>query len=183
MRNFEVPTRDQVSPEAQEIFDNVNKKIGMVPNIYAVLGNSANALGSYLTFQGAQAQGTFNAKEREAVALAVAQANGCSYCQAAHTAIGKMNGFTEEETLDLRAGNSNDAKLNALVALAREITLSNGRPSSDSIESFFTQGFDNAALVDLVLLVADNTVTNYVNNITGIAIDFPAAKSLEAVEA
>ncbi len=181
MRNFEVPTRDQVSPEAQEIFDNLKSKIGMIPNIYATIGNSANALGSYLTFQGAQAQGTYNAKEREAVALAVAQANGCSYCQAAHTALGKMNGFTEEETLDLRAGNSADSRLNALVTLARDITLNNGRPTSENVENFFAQGFDNAALVDLVLLVADNTITNYVNNITGIAIDFPAAKSLEPV--
>ncbi len=183
MRNFEVPTREQVSPEAQEIFDNVNKKIGMVPNIYATIGTSANALGSYLTFQGAQAEGTYNAKEREAVALAVAQANGCSYCQAAHTAIGKMNGFTEDETLDLRAGNSDDSRLNALVSLAQDITLNHGRPSSENVENFFAQGFDNAALIDLVLLVADNTITNYVNNITGISIDFPAAKSIETVVA
>lgn len=181
MRTFEVPTREEVSPAAQEILDGVNKKIGMIPNIYATIGNSANALGSYLAFQGAQAQGTFNAKEREAVALAVAQVNGCSYCQAAHTAIGKMSGLSEEETLDLRAGNSSDLRLNSLVKLAQDITQNHGRPSADNVEEFFTQGFDNAALIDLVLLVADNTVTNYVNNITGIAIDFPAAKSLETV--
>lgn len=181
MRTFNVPTRAEVAPAAQEIFDNVNKKIGMVPNIYATIGNSANGLGSYLAFQGAQAQGTFNAKEREAVALSVAEANGCSYCQAAHTALGKMNGFTEAETLELRAGTSGNTRLNALVSLAKEITLNHGRPSTDIVENFFTEGFDNAALIDLVLLVADNTVTNYVNNITGIAIDFPATKPLEAV--
>lgn len=181
MRTFNVPTRSEVAPAAQEIFDNVNKKIGMVPNIYATIGNSANALGSYLAFQGAQAQGAYNAKEREAVALAVAEANGCSYCQAAHTAIGKMNGLTESETLDLRAGTSDNPRLSALVALAKDITLNHGRPSTVNVENFFAQGFNNAALVDLVLLVADNTVTNYVNNITGIAIDFPAAKPLETV--
>ncbi|KYG71370.1 putative peroxidase-related enzyme [Roseivirga ehrenbergii] len=181
MRKFEVPTREQVAPAAQAIFDGVKQKIGMVPNIYATIGYSANALDSYLTFQGAQAKGSFNAKEREAAALAVAQANGCSYCQAAHTAIGKMNGFSEEETLNLRTGKSENARLNAIVALAREITLKHGRPSSETVENFFAQGFDNAALMDLVLLVADNTVTNYVNNVTEIAIDFPVAKPLEEV--
>lgn len=181
MRTFNVPTREEVAPAAQEIFDNVKTKIGMVPNIYATIGNSANGLGSYLAFQGAQAQGVYNAKEREAVALAVAEANGCSYCQAAHTALGKMNGFTEGETLDLRAGTSDDVRLKALVSLAKDITINRGRPSAEVLEDFFAQGFDNAALVDLVLLVADNTVTNYVNNITGIAIDFPAAKSLEPI--
>lgn len=181
MRTFNVPTREEVAPAAQEIFDNVNKKIGMVPNIYATIGNSANGLDSYLAFQGAQAQGSYNAKEREAVALAVAETNGCSYCQAAHTAIGKMNGLSESETLGLRAGTSDNPRLNALVILAKDITLNHGRPSAENVENFFAQGFDNAALMDLVLLVADNTVTNYVNNITGIAIDFPAAKSLEPV--
>ncbi|MGW8124044.1 carboxymuconolactone decarboxylase family protein [Roseivirga echinicomitans] len=184
MRKFEVPTREQVAPAAQVIFDDVKNKIGMVPNIYATIGYSANALESYLTFQGAQAKGSFNPKEREAVALVVAQSNGCSYCQSAHTAIGKMNGFSEEETLSLRAGKSDDARLNAIVGLAKELTLKHGRPSSESVENFFAQGFDNAALMDLVLLVADNTVTNYVNNVTQIAIDFPVAKPIEeAVEA
>ena len=149
MRKFEVPTREQVAPATQAIFDGVKQKIGMVPNIYATIGYSANALDSYLAFQGAQAKGSFNAKE--------------------------------EETLNLRAGKSENERLNALVALVREVTLKHGRPSSLAVENFFAQGFDNAALMDLVLLVADNTVTNYVNNVTEIAIDFPAAKPLEEV--
>uniref|UniRef100_UPI0040476676 carboxymuconolactone decarboxylase family protein n=1 Tax=Roseivirga sp. TaxID=1964215 RepID=UPI0040476676 len=184
MRTFSVPTREEVTPAAQEIFDGVKKKIGMVPNVYATIGYSANALASYLAFQGAQAGGSFNAKERESVALAVAQANGCTYCQSAHTALAKMNGISEESTLELRLGKSADARIAALVNLAREITLKHGRPTSQAVENFFEQGFDNAALMDLVLLVADNTVTNYVNNITQIAIDFPVAKPIEeAVEA
>ena len=180
MRTFEVPTREQVAPETQGIFDNLQKQVGMVPNLYATIGYSANALSTYLTFQGAQAKGSFNAKEREAVFLAVSQVNGCAYCQAAHTALGKMNGFTEAETIELRSGRSTDARLNAIVALAADITSSHGRPSAENLENFFAQGFDNAALIDLVALVADKTLANYVHNITQIPVDFPAAQPLEA---
>lgn len=179
MRTFEVPTREQVSPEAQTIFDNLKSKIGMVPNLYATIGYSANALGSYLAFQGAQAKGSFKAKEREAVFLAVSQANGCDYCQAAHTALGKMNGFSEEETVLLRKGKSSDARLNALVGLAKEITENKGRASENALEAFFSQGFDNTALIDLVALVADKTMMNFVHNLTQVAIDFPAVPSIE----
>ena len=180
MRTFEVPTREQVAPEAQGIFDNLQKQVGMVPNLYATIGYSANALGSYLAFQGAQAKGSFNAKEREAVFLAVSQVNGCAYCQAAHTAIGKMNGFSEEETIELRQARSTNDRLNAIVVLAKEITQSHGRPSEVALENFFAQGFDNAALIDLVSLVADKTLANYVHNITQIPVDFPAAQPIEA---
>ena len=179
MRNFEVPTRDQVSPEAQVIFDNLQSKIGMVPNLYATIGYSANALSSYLTFQGEQAKGSFKAKEREAIFLAISEVNGCNYCLAAHTAIGKMNGFTEEETLALRRGESTDPKLNAIVALVKDITQNRGRASEENVEAFFAQGFDNAALIDLLALVADKTFMNYVHNLTQIKVDFPAAKPVE----
>lgn len=179
MRNFEVPTREQVAPAAQGIFDNLKSQIGMVPNLFATIGYSANALSSYLTFQTAQAKGTFNAKEREAVFLAVSQVNGCAYCQAAHTTLGKMNGFTEDETIELRQGISANPRLRAIVALAKEITANHGRPSIETLEAFFAQGFDNAALIDLIALVADKTLANYVHNVTQVAIDFPIAAPIE----
>lgn len=179
MRTFEVPTREQVSPEAQGIFDSLQQQVGMVPNLFATIGNSANALSSLLAFQGAQAKGTFNTKEREAVYLVVSQVNGCAYCQAAHTALGKMNGFTEEETIQLRLGLSDDARLKAIVTLAQDITENRGRASEGNVEAFFAQGFDNAALIDLIALVADKTLVNYVHNLTQVPVDFPAAQPIE----
>ncbi len=181
MKNFKAPTREEVSPASQQIFDNLEKQIGMVPNLFATIGYSSNALSSYLTFQGAQAQGTFNAKEREAVFLAVSEVNGCQYCLAAHTALGKMNGFSEEETIALRAGDIEDKKLNVIVNLAAEITKSHGRPSSERLNEFFDLGYDEAALIDLIALVADKTLANYVHNVTQVDIDFPKAQPIAEV--
>lgn len=179
MRTFNVPTREDVSPEAQGIFDSLQNQIGMVPNLYATIGYSANALGSFLAFQGAQANGTFSTKEREAVYLAVSQVNGCNYCLAAHTALGKMNGFTEDETIELRQGNSENPRLKVIVDLASNIAANRGRASEEKVEAFFAQGFDNAALIDLIALVADKTLANYVHNLTQVSIDFPEVKSIE----
>ncbi|MEL7001927.1 MAG: carboxymuconolactone decarboxylase family protein [Bacteroidota bacterium] len=183
MKTFKAPSRDEVSEESQQIFDNLKSQVGMVPNLYATIGYSSNALSSYLAFQGAQAKGTFNAKEREAVFLAVSQVNGCEYCLAAHTALGKMNGFSEEETIALRAGTIEDRKLNTIVRLAAAITKSHGRPSEDLLNDFFELGYNEAALVDLIALVADKTLANYVHNVTQVDIDFPRAQPLEEVAA
>lgn len=183
MKTFQVPTREQVTPAVQGVFDHMQSAFGMVPNLYATIGYSENALTSYLAFQQAQAKGSFSAKEREAVFLAVSQVNDCRYCQAAHTALGKMNGFTDAETMQLRAGTHPDYKLNALVRLAAAITRSHGRPEAQLLEDFFALGYKEKELVDLIALVADKTFANYLHNITQIPIDFPAASALEAVPA
>src|SRR5690606_6465712 len=102
MRKFSVPTKEQVSPENQTIFDNLKEKVGFVPNIYATYALSDHALGRFLAFSNGKT--SLSAKEKEAIYLVVSQVNNCHYCQAAHTAIGKMNGFTDEQILDLRRG-------------------------------------------------------------------------------
>lgn len=177
--SFHAPAREELMPKGQLIYDNIHAAYGKVPNLFAFVGYSANGLESYLALQQAQAKGTFNAKERESVYLAVSEVNGCRYCQSAHTAIGKMNGFTDDEILQLRQGYHANPRLNAMVALAKEITETKGRPAQAALDQFFAQGFGNAALVDLVLLVADKIVANYLHNISQIEIDWPLAPVLE----
>lgn len=178
MKKLSVLTKEQAPAQSRDIFEGIEKAVGILPNIYAVIGNSANALGSYLAFSEAQKNGSFNTKEREAVFLAVSEENGCNYCLSAHTTIAKMNGFSEEETLALRAGNHNDYKLNALVSLAKSIVATRGKAEEIKVKEFFEAGYDEKALVDLVALVVDKTFTNYIGRIAKPDIDFPIAKNL-----
>ena len=178
MTTFSIPTRDQVSENNQLLFDSLNKLLGFVPNLYAIIAYSENALGKYLAFQGGKT--SLSNKEKEAVNLVVSQLNDCRYCQAAHTVLGKMNGFTAEQTLDLRAGESTDSKLNALVSLTKEITLNKGKVGQDSLNRFFNEGYSKASLVDLIMQISDKIAMNYLHNLTNIPIDFPAAPALPA---
>lgn len=183
MSNFKVLSREEAKPEVQAIFDALKAKVGMIPNLYAFIGHSATTLPGYLAFDEALGKGSFNGKERQAIFLAVSQVNGCHYCQSAHTALGKMNGFTEEETLQLRDGSIADKKLNVIVNLAADITRSHGRPSKKLVDAFFALGYDNAALVDLVAHVAYKTMANYIHNIAQFPTDFPLAKELKTTNA
>ncbi|MCH8029482.1 MAG: carboxymuconolactone decarboxylase family protein, partial [Candidatus Dadabacteria bacterium] len=162
----------------QEIFDALKKKIGMVPNLYATAANSPAALKGILAFGDSLRRGEFSKKEIEAVALAISQENGCEYCLAAHTAVGKMVGFSEDETLALRDGSIGDTKLNALTKLAKNITVTAGYPSQELIAGFFEVGYTKAALVELIGHVALNVFNNYLNHIADTPIDFPEAKKL-----
>jgi uncharacterized peroxidase-related enzyme len=176
-------TREQANPSVQPIFDALQSKVGMVPNLYATIANSANTLPAYMAFDEALGKGTFNAKERQAIFLVVSQVNGCHYCQSAHTAVGKMNGFTEEETIQLRTATIADKKLNALTTLAAEITRMHGKPSPEALSNFHSAGYGADALVELVAHIGYKSVANYLHNIVDFSIDFPLAKEIESVTA
>lgn len=177
MSNFNVPTREEVNSNNQEIFDQLNKSLGFVPNLYATMAHSDNGLGRYLAFQGGKT--SLSNKEKEVVNLVVSQVNECKYCQSAHTVIGKMNGFDDAEVLAFRGGSSTDPKLDALVKFAKDLTENKGRASEESLQNFYNQGYTKGHVVDVVLQISDKIAMNYLHNLTQIEIDFPEAKELE----
>ena len=134
MATFNVPTRDEVSENNQVIFDNLQKGLGFVPNLYATYTYSDTALGDYLALQNRKS--SLKAKEREIINLVVSQVNECAYCLAAHTALGKMNGFSDEQILELRTGEASfDTKFDALAKFVKDITINRSKPSSADVDN------------------------------------------------
>ena len=178
MNNYTVPTREEVSADNQAIFDQLQKQIGFVPNLYAYYAHSATALADYLALQ--NRRNSLRAKEREIINLVVSQVNGCEYCLAAHTAIGKMQGLTDEQILEIRRADVTfDDKFRALALFVRETVERRGRPSPEAAEALFAAGYTQAHLVDIVIVIGDKIISNYLHGITQIPIDWPAAPELE----
>ena len=174
MQKFTVPTRGEVSENNQQLFDGLQKGLGFVPNLYAYFAKSETALADYLAFQNRKS--TLRAKEREVINLVVSQVNGCRYCQSAHTVLGKMNGFSDEQVIELRKGSASfDAKLDALVKFAKSATENKGRVSQESKDAFFAAGYTEGNLVDVVIVIGDKIISNYIHNLTSFEIDFPVA--------
>lgn len=177
MQNFSIPSKEEVSENNQTIFDNLQKALGFVPNLYAYYAKNETALADYLTFQNRKS--TLKAKEREVINLVVSQINGCNYCLSAHTAIGKMNGFTDEQILEIRTGNvSFDAKLNSLAQFVKSATENKGKVNASEIAPFFAAGYNEANLIDVVFVIGDKIISNYIHNLAKFEIDFPIASSL-----
>jgi len=182
MATFSVPTRTNVNTQNQEIFDNLEKSLGFVPNLYATLAHSPSALGDFLGFAGRKS--SLSNKEKEVINLTVSQSNECSYCLAAHTAISQMNGFSSEEVIKLRSGASiNDAKLDSLAAFVRNTINNNSKPSREAVTTLQEEGYTAEHIVDIALIIGEITVTNYLHGITQIPVDFPTAPVLEPVVA
>lgn len=177
MTHINVPTRDQVSPANQAHFDALKKGLGMVPNLYATLALSEHALGNYLNFQNAKS--SVNGKAREVVNLVVSQVNNCQYCLAAHTVIGGMVGFTAEQIQEIRRGGASfDTKLDVLAKLVKNIATERGHADPARVQAFFAAGWTQENLVDVIVVIGDKTVTNYLHATTQVPVDFPAAPAL-----
>lgn len=177
MSRITIPQADQTPPASLPLLDAVNRQLGVVPNLMKVVGNSPAALEGYLSLNGALGKGSIGAKTSERIALAVAELNGCSYCLSAHSYLGsnlaKLDGAELEAN---RHGSSADPKAAAALHFARRIVGTRGHVSDEDLSAVKAAGFSEAEVIEIVLLVALNTLTNYVNNVARTDIDFPVVE-------
>ncbi|MGU3412296.1 carboxymuconolactone decarboxylase family protein [Enterobacteriaceae bacterium C34A] len=183
MSRLQIPTFEQ-SPEASHaMLEAVNKKLGVLPHLFRLIGSSPAALTGYMGLSGALAK-VLDARTRERIALVVSQINGCDYCLSAHSYIAKnMMTMTEEEIALNREGKSADPKAGAAVAFAAAIASQRGQVTDWDVEAVREAGFSDAQIVEIVALVADTTFTNFLNNVAQTEIDFPLVRSNAKAEA
>ena len=158
---------------AKTLFDGVQGKLGVVPNLIRVLGNAPAALKGYLNFSAALADGSLSPKVRELIALAVAETNQCAYCLSAHSFIGGKLGLTQQDLVDARQANAADPRTDAILKLAQSIVVQRGELGTTGLELARKAGLTDGEIVETVAHVALNIFSNYINHIAGTVIDFP----------
>ena len=168
------------APEAATLFAAIRGKIGMIPNLYRVAANQPAVLAGLLGLTETLAGGSFDARTREAIALAVAGANDCDYCASAHAAIsGGLK--VAPETIDAHlAGRSDDPRLAAILSFATDVVAARGKVSDAAIAEARAAGLSEADIVEVVANVVANIFTNYLNHVADTDIDFPVRRSRAA---
>ena len=174
-------TIDAAPAAAQPLLEAVKKQFGLVPNLFRLVANSPAALEGYLGLSDALGKGALPAQTRERIALAVAEVNGCNYCLSAHTYLGKnLAKLDDAEMTANRNGASNDPKADAAVRFAVKVVRARGHVSDDDFRAVKLAGYDDAQVIEIVLHVALNTWTNYVNSVAQTDIDFPLVTARKA---
>lgn len=164
---------DSATGKAKELLEAVQAKLSITPNMTRVMANSPAVLEAYLSFSGALAGGSLNAKLREQLALAVGEQNSCQYCVSAHTAIGRMTGLSDTEIEAAREARSSAAKSAAALVFAQQIVAKQGRATQADVDTVRNAGFSDGEIAEIIAHVALNIFTNYFNNTTDVEVDFP----------
>jgi uncharacterized peroxidase-related enzyme len=169
----------QAAGKTREQLDAVRRKLGMSPNLTRTMARSEATLTGYLGLSGAVSAGSLSRREREQIALTVAEANDCGYCLAAHSAAGKLAGLSELEVRDARRGIATSTRENAVVVLARQVLAERGRVSDETLRRVRQAGITDGEITEIVANVALRVFTNYLNLVAQTDIDFPVASALD----
>jgi alkylhydroperoxidase family enzyme len=159
--------------KAGALLTQVQKALGLTPNMTKVMANIPALLEGYLALSGALNHGVLPAAVRERLAIATAEANGCEYCLSAHIYIGaniaKIDGGELEKARTAQSAGSHTAALLALWdAMVR------GRGSvDDDVEAARAAGVTDAEIGEVVEHIALNVLTNYFNVLSGVDNDWP----------
>jgi uncharacterized peroxidase-related enzyme len=182
MSRLSIPATIADAPAAsQPMLEAVNKQLGVVPNLFRLVANSPAALEGYLGMSGALAKGTLPAPTRERIALAIAEINGCDYCLSAHTYLARnLARLDDAEIAANRSGTSHDPKADAAVRFAAKVAQARGHVAEDDLRALQAAGYEAAQVIEIVMHVALNTWTNYINEVAGTDIDFPVVSVRKA---
>jgi uncharacterized peroxidase-related enzyme len=175
MSRLPTPSTIEAAPAAsQPLLQVVKRKLGVVPNLFRLVSNSPAALEGYLALSEALGKGTLPAATHERIALAVAEVNGCSYCLSAHSYLAKQVAKLDLSEVDAnRSGTSSDPAAAAAVKFAAKVVRERGHVGESDVRTLKAAGYTDAQVVEIVLHVALNTWTNYLNEVAKTEIDFP----------
>jgi uncharacterized peroxidase-related enzyme len=161
----------------KEIFEFLQKNLGIVPNMTKVMANSPAVLQAFAQFNGAMGSAKLSGKIREQIAVLTAEYNSCTYCLSAHTALGKMAGLTQEQLNGARHGDSSDPKTLASLTFARAVLNTKGDVSDRDVQSARAAGLSDAEIAEVVGAVALNIFTNFFNRAFAVDVDFPLVEA------
>ncbi len=181
MQRIKALDPDTTTGKSKELFNAVQSKLGMVPNLMRTMGNSPAVLNGYLSFSGALGESSIGAKLGEQIALTVANANSCEYCNAAHSFIGeKLVGIKSDSIQAAKEGKSTDSKTQAALTFARTLVAKKGHVNASDVDALKEAGFADAAIAEIIAHTAINIFTNYFNNAVSVTVDFPQVELIEA---
>jgi len=165
---------DSAPAGSQALLEAVGRQLGVVPNLHRVAANSPAALEAYVGLSNALGKGSLTAATRERIALAVAEINRCDYCLSAHTYLGKyIARLDDDEMIENRNGGSKNRTADAAVRFAAKVACNRGDVSDEDLRDVKAAGYDDAQVIEMILHVALNTWTNYLNKVAATEIDFP----------
>lgn len=180
MSRLTIPAHDEAPDASRPMLKAVHAQLGVVPNLFRVIGNSPVALKAFLALSGGM-QKSLDVKTRERIAIAVAQVNGCDYCLSAHSYLGAhLAKLSAEEMALNRKGGSSDPKADRAVRFAAKVANLRGHVSDADLPAVKLAGYTDAQIVEIVGMVAENSFTNYLNSVAKTDIDFPIVHAAEA---
>ena len=153
------------------LFDRARATYRWLPNTVRVMARGSGSGELYLTAGALNRDGSCGELERELLAVTTAAFNRCDYCLTAHSLAARALGASEEDVLSAQAGRASDPRTDAMLQFARAVLRERGRVHDDELVQARRGGLDDRLMLDIVSVVVENTLGNFVNNIAETELD------------
>lgn len=163
----------QADAQTAETLAAVHNKLKVLPNLFTTLAHAPVVLNSYLHVSDTLSRGRLTARQRELIAIAVAQENQCEYCLSAHATLGKGAGLSVGDIELARRGDAASETDNAILQLALAVLSQRGGITDTDLARARRAGLDDGLVLEVVGHVTLNILTNYINRVADTDIDFP----------
>lgn len=149
----------------------------MIPGLHGVLAGAPGILEGYQTLHKLFTESSFDKDELTVVWQTINVEHACHYCVPAHTAIAGMMKVDENITESLRNETTlENTKLEALRTFTLAITRNRGNVSSDELQAFYTAGYEERQVLEIILGLSQKVISNYTNHIANTPVDAPFQK-------
>jgi uncharacterized peroxidase-related enzyme len=167
MSRLPLRTIDDAPATAKPRLETALKNNGFLPNLVRVLANAPVALETYQTVSGINGNASLTLAEREAVQITAAATHGCGFCVAGHTAIAVKKAQLPDPVVQALRGLSDvpDARLDAVARFTIAVIETRGAVPDAAIIDFRDAGFDDQAMLEVILGVSLATLCNFANNL------------------
>lgn len=143
-----------------------------MPGLHKALAESPQAFEGYQLLHKLFTDTDFAADELTVVWQAINVEHSCHYCVLAHTGIAKLMKVSDEITDSLRNETGlPSAKLEALRTFKIQMVRRRGNVSDAQMETFFAAGYGHRAVLDVILGLAQKTMSNYIDHVALTPVD------------
>lgn len=176
-KELKIHNIDSAPEKSKELLENSKKASGFIPNLHGILAESPQVLQAYQTLHELFMNSSFNNDELTVVWQTFNVEHNCHYCVPAHTAIAKGMKVDDDITEALRNKKSMpNEKLQALHEMALAVAKNRGNVSREEIESFYSAGYEQRHLLEIILGLSQKVISNYTNHIAETRLDKPFEK-------
>lgn len=177
MSDFKRHDKESAPEESKKLLEGSEKAFGMIPNLHAVMAEAPGILEAYQQVHELFVNSSFDENELTVVWQTINVFNECHYCVPAHTAIAKNMGADDSITENIKAGKAlDDDKLEALRQFTLVMLKKRGNASESELESFYEAGYGQRQALEVILGIAQKTMSNFTNHIAQTPIDEPFKK-------
>lgn len=177
MATFPIHTLETAPEAARPALEKVKQKYGGIPNLTAELAEAPIALEAYLSLTDLLMKSSFTPTERNVVWFTFNFENNCEYCMAAHTVIANSEKVDAAVIEAARSGEPYaDARLEALRQFSLQVLRQRGWVSEEDVQAFLDAGYTKQQILEVIVVLAHKTISNYVNHLAETPVDKMFAK-------